>query len=388
MNQAKLTLALKSRARELGFDLVGVAPAALSAYGEAYEEWLARGYAGEMVYLSRPDAVAKRRDPRRILPTLRSIVVVGMNYYMGGQGRAGGGSRSADPLCPLGRISRYAWGEDYHEVMAARLEQLAAWMRAAAGRGCPEWLPCEQRVYVDTGPLLEREWAARAGLGWIGKNTNLLNKQWGSWFFLGEILTSLELDYDRPASAHCGACTRCLEACPTQALVAPYVLDARRCISYLTIELKGPIPRELRPLLGNWIFGCDLCQEVCPWNCKHARPTPEPAFQPRPGLSVPALIPLLRLTPAEFVAMFSNSPLRRAQRRGFLRNVAVALGNSGDPGAIPALHQALRDPEPLIRGHAAWALGRLGGAASALQKALKAEEEEWVREEIALALQT
>jgi epoxyqueuosine reductase len=268
---------------------------------------------------------------------------------------------------------------------------------------------------VDTGPLLEREVAARAGLGWVGKNTNLLNKEWGSWFFLGEVLTSLELDYDQPATAHCGTCTRCLTACPTGAFIAPYVLDARRCISYLTIELKGPIPRDLRPLIGNLIFGCDICQDVCPWNIKHARPTgvpkvpkvpkvpeardhgsritdhgspPEPAFQPRPGLDAPELIPLLKLTPEEFNEKFRSSPIRRAGRRGLRRNVAVALGNSGDPAAIPTLCEALHDPDPLIRGHAAWALGRLGGkeARLALEEALEVEEDEWVREEIEEAL--
>jgi|YNPNPStandDraft_1061719.scaffolds.fasta_scaffold39537_2 epoxyqueuosine reductase len=387
MNRTEWTRALKGRARELGFDLVGIAPATPAASGEAYEHWLAQGYAGEMAYLARPDAVAKRRDPRRIMPTVRSIVVVGMNYYSPFSPLQ---SPTSNLPSPAGRISRYAWGDDYHGVMAARLKELAAFLGTMAGRGSPSGLPSavEPRIYVDTGPLLEREWAARAGLGWVGKNTNLLNKRWGSWFFLGEILTSLELDYDVPTSAHCGTCTRCLQACPTGALVAPYVLDARRCISYLTIELRGPIPRDLRPGMGNWIFGCDLCQEVCPWNRRHARPTGEPAFRPRPGLEAPALLPLFHLTPEEFEVQFAGSPLRRAGRRGLRRNIAVALGNSGDPEAIPALRRALRDPEPLIRGHAAWALGRFAGAGKvALQEALAGEEDPWVREEIALGLQ-
>ncbi|HEU4754562.1 MAG TPA: tRNA epoxyqueuosine(34) reductase QueG, partial [Armatimonadota bacterium] len=230
--------------------------------------------------------------------------------------------------------------------------------------------------------------ARRAGLGWFGKNTMLLNRRQGSYFFLGALLLNVELPSDEPTSAHCGSCTRCLAACPTGALLAPYLLDARRCISYLTIELRGPIPRELRPLVGNWIFGCDLCQEVCPWNRKAASGS-EPSFMPRDTLRTPELIPLLDLTQEQFSERFRRSPVKRAKRRGLLRNVCVALGNSGDREAVPALARALHHEEPLVRGHAAWALGRLAGdlARGALTESLVPEEDDWVREEISLALQ-
>jgi epoxyqueuosine reductase len=239
--------------------------------------------------------------------------------------------------------------------------------------------------------LLEREIAARAGLGFVGRNTNLIHPRWGSWLFLGELLLSVEVPPLAPAmagSGTCGRCTRCLEACPSGALVAPYILDARRCISYLTIELKGPIPHEMRPSLGNRIFGCDICQEVCPWNRRFARRAVEAAFQPRPGAIAPPLLDLLALDDEGFRQRFRGSPVRRARRRGLLRNVAVALGNWGHPAAVPGLVRALHDAEPLIRGHAAWALGRIAGseARRALQAALATEGDEWVGEEMRLAL--
>jgi epoxyqueuosine reductase len=280
-------------------------------------------------------------------------------------------------------VARYALGDDYHDVMLSRLKTLLAEVRARYGEEVPG------RAYVDTGPLLERDLAQRAGLGWWGKNTNLLHRHLGSYFFLGALLLGLDLAPDAPTTAHCGTCRRCLDACPTRAFVAPYVLDARRCISYLTIELKGPIPRNLRPLVGNWIYGCDICQEVCPWNRK-APPTDEPAFQPRGDLAAPELIPLLGMTDEEFRARFRGSPIKRTKRRGLLRNVAVALGNARDPVAIPALRAALgQDPEPLVRGHAAWALGRIGGPAAhaALLAATETELDPYVTEEIQGALQ-
>jgi epoxyqueuosine reductase len=243
------------------------------------------------------------------------------------------------------------------------------------------------RWYVDTGPILEREVAWRAGLGWPGKNTNLINRQLGSWLFLGVILLNRELACDEPATAHCGTCTRCLDACPTGALVAPGLLDSRRCISYLTIELRGAIPRDLRPLMGTHIFGCDICQAVCPWNRK-APVASEPAFQPRAGFTAPELIPLLSLSEGEFRTQFRESPIRRAKRRGFLRNVAVALGNLRDPRAIPALAMALHDAESLVRAHVAWALGRIGGlkAQEVLRAGLASEGDAEVRQEILQAL--
>ncbi|HIE51964.1 MAG TPA: tRNA epoxyqueuosine(34) reductase QueG [Armatimonadetes bacterium] len=373
--QVELTTQVKAQARALGFDLVGIAAPEPSAYGDFYEDWLARGYAGEMAYLARPEAVAKRRDVRAVLPSVRSVIVVGLNYY------ASPAEINSHPPSLAGRIARYAWGTDYHGVMEARLKELAHWLQEIGG---PK---VESKVYVDTGPLLEREWAVRAGLGWFGKNTQVLNQQWGSWFFLGEVLTSLELTPDGPMAAHCGTCTRCLSACPTGALRAPYLLDARRCISYLTIELKGPIPRNLRSQLGNWIFGCDECQEVCPWNQRRARFPAASTFHPRPDLARPDLLELLNLTPAEFNRRFRDSPLRRTKRRGLLRNLCVALGNSGDRRAVPALIRALGDAEPLVRAHAAWALGQLGGseALTALRRARRGEADPLVREEIAQA---
>jgi epoxyqueuosine reductase len=280
------------------------------------------------------------------------------------------------------RIARYALGDDYHDVMRGGLEALLVSIREQTGT------EVRGKAYVDTGPLLERDLARRAGLGWFGKNTNLLSVGKGSYFFLGALLLDLPLEPDEPfIGDHCGTCSRCLEACPTGAFVSPYVLDARRCISYLTIELKGPIPRELRPLVGDWIYGCDVCQEVCPWNRKAPR-TKEPAFRARPGLTLPELAPLLAMTQEEFSRRFKHSPIKRAKRRGLLRNVAVALGNSQDRAAVPALAAAMHDPEALVRAHAAWALGRLGGieAIAALSEAQAAEVESTVQEEIALAL--
>jgi epoxyqueuosine reductase len=266
--------------------------------------------------------------------------------------------------------------------MGEKLERLLAFVRAEAAQGV------QGRVFVDAGPVLDREVGARAGIGWFGKNTNLLSMRIGSFFVLGELFLELDLDWDRPVRDRCGHCRLCLDACPTNAFVGPYVLDARKCISYLTIELKGPIPRALRPLMGAHIFGCDICQDVCPYNAK-GRATGEPAFQPRPGLHAPELIPLLRMTDAEFKVGFRGSPILRAKRRGFLRNVCVALGNLGFDDAVPALAQALAgDPDALVRAHAAWALGRIGGARAeqALDETSGRETEPAVRQEIAMAL--
>jgi epoxyqueuosine reductase len=353
-----LTDAVKDHARSLGFDLVGIVPAGLAAHGDFFAQWLADGYAGEMAYLR--DSEAKRRDPHVAFPSARSVVVVGMNYFTVDVPA----ELAHDPT--RGLISRYAWGDDYHDLMLARLRDLLIFIETQVGHAV------EARLYVDTGPVLERDLAQRAGLGFFGRHTCLIHVGLGSWFFLGEVLLDLKLDADAPDSrGTCGRCTRCLDACPTHALVKPFVLDARRCISYLTIELKGSIPRELRPLLGAHIFGCDVCQEVCPWNHRCAVLTHERAFLPRPELLAPRLAPLLAMSEAEFAGQFRGSPVRRAKRRGLLRNAAVALGNSGDTEAVPALIEALSDSEPLVRGHAAWALGRLGGqrARAALEAA-------------------
>jgi epoxyqueuosine reductase len=362
---------ITAAAMTLGFDLVGFTSAEPLAHGGRLRAWVAQGFAGEMGYMSRN--VERRVDPVQVLPEARSIVVLGMNYYTApamSEGSAGSGW-----------IARYAWGQDYHTVLGDKLKALIACIREREGSDV------QARWYVDTGPILERELAWRAGLGWPGKNTNLINRHLGSWLFLGAILLDRDLVYDAPAAAHCGTCTRCLVACPTGALVAPGVLDARRCISYLTIELRGPIPRDLRPLMGTHIFGCDICQAVCPWNRK-APEAAEPAFLPRAGFAAPELIPLLRLSDDEFHARFRGSPVVRAKRRGFIRNVAVALGNLRDPRALLALEGALHEAEPLLRGHAAWALGRLGGseARRILRTALRNEQDGGVQEEMTLAL--
>lgn len=366
-----LSAHIKTKACELGFDLVGITSAAPLAHAGRYRAWVAQGFAGDMGYMCRD--VEKRADPTQVLPGARSVVVVGMNYH----------TAPAAPADVRGRgwISCYAWGEDYHLVMGRKLEALVAFIRHFVG---PD---VQARWYVDTGPILERELAWRAGLGWLGKHTNLINRRLGSWLFLGGILLDCELDHDVPATAHCGTCTRCLDACPTGALVAPGVLDSRRCIAYLTIELRGAIPRELRPLMGTHIFGCDICQAVCPWN-RRAPEATEFTFWPRAGYAAPELIPLLSLSESEFRARFRGSPIMRAKRRGLLRNVVVALGNLQDPRALPALQAVLRDPDPLIRSHAAWALGRIGGSSAreTLEAVLDTEPDVDVRQEIIRAL--
>jgi len=367
-------------AHKLGFDLVGLAPVTPPLTLHRYLDWLENNYEGQMAYLSRPDAVAKRGDPTLILPGARTIVVVGANYH-------------TQPLAPdvrddpsLGIVASYAWADDYHDLLRPRLDQLAT--RLHAGFFQTE----AHRAYVDTGPLLERDLATRAGLGFVGKNTNLIHPRLGSWLFLGALLLTSSMPQTLPGSTAgqgtCGQCTRCIVACPTGALVEPYVLDARRCISYLTIEHKGPIPRDLRHLIGNRIFGCDICQEVCPWNRRFSQSTTEPAFQPRPGAAASPLLDLMGLDDEGFGQRFKGSPLKRSKRRGLLRNVAVALGNWGDPAAVPALARALHDTEPLIRGHAAWALGRINTreAHQALAQAQTTESDSWVLEELSLAL--
>ncbi|MEA3339815.1 MAG: tRNA epoxyqueuosine(34) reductase QueG, partial [Chloroflexota bacterium] len=339
------------------------------------------GYHGEMGYLARPDRVTRREDPARILPGARSVVCVGLNYYTAPLPAA----LEHDPA--RGLISNYAWGLDYHDLMLTRLEELAAFIAAAAWREMGREV--KHRAYVDTGPLLERAYAAEAGLGFTGKNTCLIHPQMGSWLFLGQILLDVALEpTTEKVSVSCGSCTRCLDACPTGALVAPHVLDARRCISYLTIELKGPIPRELRPLIGNRIFGCDVCQTVCPWQ-RFAKPTSEAAFRPdEPDRAAPLLLDLIALNEGEFRQRYEGTPILRTGRGRLLRNAAVALGNWEDERAIPALAQALTDAEPLVRGHAAWALGRIGGRETrkALEKAWRGEREPYVRQEIQASL--
>ena len=368
---------IRDKAGKLGFDLVGIAPALPALSLDAYKSWLAQGYHGEMGYMARPDRVERRENPDRILPGVCSVVSVGLNYYPGPLPA----DLRDDPA--RGLISNYAWGMDYHDVMMPRLEELATFIRAEAG--------CQvgARAYVDTGPVLERAYAVQAGLGFVGKNTCLIHPRMGSWLFLGEILVDLALEpTSTEMSVGCGTCRRCLDACPTGALVAPYLLDARRCISYLTIELKGPIPRHLRPLMGRWIYGCDVCQQVCPWQ-RFAHHTGERAFLAEdPKRAAPRLVDLMELGEESFRHRYRGTPIHRIKRRRLLRNVAVALGNGGDEQAVPSLARALTDPEPLIRGHAAWALGRIGGhqARGALADALRREKEPYVRGEIEAVL--
>jgi epoxyqueuosine reductase len=332
---------IKARAHELGFELAGIAPAVPADGFERLCDWLQRGFAGEMTYMhAHKDA---RRHPQSILTDVRSVVMVGMNYYQPDE---------PEPSPPTGRIARYARGADYHDVLRRRLGELLAWVQQ-------EVPGCRGRGVVDTAPLLERDFARRAGLGWFGKNTMLLNKRLGSYFFLGALLLDIELQADEPHFAgHCGTCTACLDACPTQAFPAPGMLDSRRCISYLTIELRNDIPTEMRGQLGDWIFGCDICQEVCPWNYKTPAAA-EPAFVSRPGLLAVNLIELLGLSEEAFRRLFRDTALWRAKRRGLLRNAALVLGNQRDQTALPALRRALADPEPMIREAAQWAIDRI-----------------------------
>jgi len=422
-------LTIKEYAYSLGFDIARITTADSFPMAEqVIKERIAQGLMEGLPWFT-----AERSEvschPDVLLPDAQSIITLALFYL----------TQQPDEIndgVPRGRISRYAWGDDYHEIIKPKLQQFASWLREYARDEIPGEL--ETRLFVDTGRMVDRAVAQRAGLGWYGKNTNILTKGWGSWVFLAEIVTNLPLPADEPVKTNCGSCELCLHACPTQALPAPYVLDNTRCISFLTIELRGSIPLELRPLMGNLIFDCDICQEVCPVNIVAEKrlglrqtsstqlptpstvgarfiapqgdgrmPTPSTVgarfiapqgderghlreqFRPRStGGTSPELIPLLSLTEEQFRERFRHSPIRRTKRRGLLRNVCVALGNSGDPQAVPALIGALHDHEPLVRGHAAWALGRIGGeeARQALQDALQEEEDGEVRKEIRYAL--
>ncbi len=362
---------LRAAARDVGFDLVGIAPAVTPTGFSRLQAWIEQGFAGEMHYIPRREAAYEH--PRHVLEAVRSVIVVAMNY------------RTEEPLprqANAGRVARYAWGTaDYHDLVRSRLLQLADRLHAVSPG-------CRTRAVVDTAPLLERDFARLAGLGWFGKNTLLIDKHQGSDFFLGAVLTDVELEYDRPhETAHCGTCTRCLEVCPTDAFPEPYVLDARKCISYLTIELKTQIPVELRTGVGEWLFGCDLCQDVCPWNRKAPRTAPA-EFAPLADRNPASALDILQLTEAEFDRRFGKTPLARPGWTGLRRNAAIVLGNVGDSRAIPVLSQALHDPIPMIRGASAWALGRLGGdsARAALQSRLAVEDNADVRAELDAAL--
>lgn len=329
---AALEESLKKFAQTLGFPLLGIAPAAPADGFDRLTDWLAQGYSGEMAYMQRH--AAARRHPKSLLANVRSVVMVAMDYANCGIA----GPASEPKRSTTARIARYAAGPDYHVVMWKKLDQLLAWLQTQ--------LPsCDGRGVVDTAPLLERDFARRAGLGWIGKNTMLINKHRGSYFFLGALLTDAELTPDPPHEAsHCGTCTACLDACPTQAFSGPGWLDARKCISYLTIELRGQLPPEQRAGVGEWLFGCDVCQEVCPWNRKDI--TTAECVDP---------IEILGLSEMEFRNRFGSTALSRAKRRGLARNAAIVLGNCGDERALPALEKALYDQEPAVREAAEWA---------------------------------
>ena len=325
----QVAAAVKQYAGELGFDLVGIAAAEPSLFAAEYAAWLASGFAGEMDYLKR--SLDRRFDPREILPGARSVIVVAMNYYSDEEEGPG------TPPVDAGRaiFARYARGDDYHDVMKARLQLLLDRLIDRAPPGATG------RVYVDTGPLLERELAQKAGIGWFGKNTMLINSRHGSYFLLGEIITTAALPPDLPSEGGCGTCTRCLDACPTGALTEPFTLDARRCISYLTIELKGDIPEELAPALsvaGNRVFGCDICQEVCPFNLRRSQPTAEPALQARPVTGSARLSDLALLTEEQFREQFRGSAVKRAKWKGLMRNASVALNGCNDVEAIHPLN--------------------------------------------------
>jgi epoxyqueuosine reductase len=335
-------------AREIGFDSCRVAACAPPPHANEFKDWLNDGAHGEMSYMARGEQ--RRREPQIILPEAKSIIVLALNYFQGKENRR-------SQTVATGRIARYAWGDDYHDIIGTKLHKIDNFLREFDGI---------QKCYVDTGPILERDHAADAGIGWHGKSTMLIDQKLGTWFFLAEILTTLELPPDAPVRDRCGTCTRCITACPTGAITAPHKLDARRCISYLTIELKGAIPIELRPLMGDRIFGCDDCLDVCPWN-RFAKVSRETAFAARcpsrTGTSTIgfALRDYLRLNDAEFSNLFRDSPIKRIKRRGFLRNVCVALGNVGTREDLPALERAAADPEPLIAEHAHWAIERIRG---------------------------
>jgi epoxyqueuosine reductase len=342
ISRRRLKARLVSFARDIGFDGCRVATCAPPPHATEFRDWLREGAAGEMNYMERGEE--KRCDPDKVLPEARSIVVLALNYW---QGEIRQGQRTEDR--EHGRIARYAWGDDYHDLVGAKLKRIDQFLSEAGGR---------QKVYVDTGPVLERDHAAQAGIGWHGKSTMLVDPSLGTWFLLAEILTTLELPPDPPQPDRCGKCERCITACPTGAITAPHRLDARRCISYLTIEHKSAIPVEFRPLIGDRIFGCDDCLDACPWN-RFAKVSRETAFSARQATVGMALRDYLQLSEEEFRLFFRNSPIKRIKRRGFLRNVCVALGNVGNSSDLPALERAAADPEPLIAEHAGWAIEQI-----------------------------
>lgn len=372
--KGELTQLIKQKAQDLGFHHIGITTPDPPAHLEVFQQWVSSGLQAEMDWMANQEAIQRRADPRRILPECRSILCLAIHYSP---------APSIEESHSGGNIASYAWGDDYHNVLPAKLQALVAFIETELGH------PIPNRWYTDTGPILEKELAQRAGLGWIGKNSNLINPKSGSYFFLAEILLGIELPPDNPFTGdHCGSCTRCLEACPTECILPNRTIDAGRCISYLTIERKGEIPNKYRSKIGGWIFGCDICQQVCPWNLRFAQKEFDPAFAPRFG--VPPVSPKdeLALDAQTFNRKFKGSPIKRAKRRGYLRNVAVTLGNFADSGATLALSKSLKDNEALVRRHAAWALGQIGDqqALEILRTSIESETDPDVRKEIQHAI--
>ena len=369
----ELEQTIKDYGKELGFDIVGITTSEPFLRDEqASIERIRQGLMDGLPWYTE-ERVHRATHPGVLLEGAKSVISLAISYNTG--------APEARDGVPAGRVARYAWGDDYHKLIKSKLRRFVDSLSERLGK------PVKARIFVDDGPMNDRAAAERAGVGWFGKNTNILTSSHGSWILLGQVITDLELEPDIPLVKTCGNCVRCIDDCPTGAIVAPYVIDNTRCISFLTIELRGSIPRKLRPLVGDWVFGCDICQDVCPVNRK-ALQSLEPAFRQRHDFAAPALIPLLDLDDEGFRERFRNSPIKRAKRVGLQRNVCVALGNIGDPSAIPALVSALYSDTPMVREHAAWALGRIGGrqAIAALQTALDHEEDSKVVEEIELAL--
>lgn len=344
-NYAEMVERIRTWGRELGFQQLGISDIVLEEHETRLNEWLAKGFHGEMKYMQRHGT--RRSHPEELHPGTIRVISVRLDYLP----ESAGDVEALLKDSSKGVVSRYALGRDYHKMMRKRLQKLARQIEQLAG-------PFAYRVFVDSAPVLEKALAEKAGLGWIGKHSNLINKKAGSWFFLGEIFTDLPLPVDQPAENHCGACTSCIDICPTQAIVAPYTVDARRCISYLTIELHGSIPEEFRPLMGNRIYGCDDCQLVCPWN-RFARPTGEADFAPRHGLDTPELIELFQWSEEQFLRRTEGSAIRRIGHQSWLRNIAVALGNAApSEQVIEALKIGLQHPSDVVREHVEWALAQ------------------------------
>lgn len=369
MDMVSVTNLIKQKAVDIGFDLVGISPVDSFPENQFYKEWLNQGFSGEMTYMERNQE--KREDLKQILPNAKSVISCAVNYNTDYPYSTELSDKNK------GWISRYAWGDDYHDIIKDKLQILMDYIGSISSD------EVSSRVYVDTGPVLERVYGKYAGVGWIGKNTCLINQQIGSWLFIGEIITDIELDYDTPVPDRCGTCTRCIDACPTDAIVKPYILDSRLCISYLTIELKNKIPQELRQGVYNNIYGCDICQDVCPWN-KRAPFSDNMEFEPREQLYNPHLDSLSGISVDEFRELFRGSPIKRTKRRGLLRNIMVAMGNSENREFIPHIKLCLQDEEPLVRAHAVWALWKLEGDQSKqlLLKHRSIENDPGVNEEI------